>query len=107
MIEHVHGGREQHALIGLTGTPGQDLSEEGFSNAGITNDHDAGAVADELEIHEAEDAVLHLQTALVMIELEAVDGVADTEMREAKPPFDGAGITGFQFTIDERFQGRG
>jgi hypothetical protein len=61
----------------------------------------------ELEIHEAKDAVLHLQTAFVMIKLKVIDGVTDAQMGEAKPPFDGTGIANFQFTIDQRFQGGG
>lgn len=105
MIEHVHCGCKQYPLIGLAGTPGQDFGEEGFSDAGIADDHDTGAVANEVEIHEAKDAVFHLQTAFVMIELETVDGGACAEMGKAKPPFNRATIPGFEFTIDEGFQG--
>ena len=104
MIEHVHGGCEQYALIGLAGTPRQDLREERFANTGIANDDDAGAVADEVEIHQTKEAVLHLQTALVVIELETVDGMTDAQMREAKAPLNGTGVAGFEFAVDERFQ---
>src|SRR5262245_3944370 len=104
MIQHVHGGGEQDALIVLTGAPGQDLSQKSFSNAGITNDDDAGAIAEELEIHKTKDAILHLQTALVMIELEAIDGVADAKMSKTEPAFNGARIPGFQLTVNERLQ---
>lgn len=102
MIEHIHGGREQHTLIGLTCAPGKDLGEEGFADARITDDDDARAVSDEVEIHKTKDAVLHLQAAFVMIELETVNGMADAQMSEAKPSFNGADIPGVEFPIDKR-----
>jgi len=49
MIQHVHGGREQHALIGLAGAPGDDLGQEGFPSAGIADQNDAGSLGDEVE----------------------------------------------------------
>ena len=58
VIEHVHGGGEQHALIGLAGAPADDLGQEGFAHAGIADEHDAGALVEEVEIEQAQDAVL-------------------------------------------------
>jgi len=104
VIEHVHGGCEQHTLIGLTSTPRQDFREEGFPNTGIANDDNAGAVADKVEIHKAKDAILHLHTTLVVIELETVDGMTDAQMGEAKATLNGTSIPGFELAIDERFQ---
>ena len=43
VIEHVHGGGEQHALIGLTGAPTDDFRQEGFAGARIADDDDASA----------------------------------------------------------------
>ena len=37
MVEHVHGGGEQHALVGLAGAPADDFGEEGFAHAGIAD----------------------------------------------------------------------
>ena len=33
IVEHVHGGGEEHTLIGLTGTPADDLCQKGLSFA--------------------------------------------------------------------------
>src|SRR5262249_32810162 len=107
MIEHIHGGGEQHALIRLTSAACEDLGEECFSDARVADDNDAGAIADELQIQKAKKAVLHLQTALVMIELEAVDRVTNSKMGQSEAPLNASCIPGFQFTIDERFQGGG
>src|SRR5437867_4407258 len=72
MVEHVHGRREQHTLIGLAGAPGDDFGEKRFPDAGIADDDDVGAMVDEVEIHQVKDAALHLKTAFVMVELEAI-----------------------------------
>ena len=61
MVEHVHGGGEQHALIGLAGAPADDLGQKGFAHAGIADETHAGAVAEEVEIEQAKDAGLELQ----------------------------------------------
>jgi hypothetical protein len=47
-------------------------------------------------IQEVQDAVLQIQAALVMLELEAVDGVLSLQAGEAEAALDGAGIAGFQ-----------
>ena len=73
MIQHVHGGREQDALVGLTGLPGEDAGEEGLSNTGVTDQDDIGALRQERKIQQAKDAVLRLHTALVMVEVESVN----------------------------------
>jgi len=31
MVEHIHGGSEQRALVGLTGAPGDDLGQIGLA----------------------------------------------------------------------------
>jgi hypothetical protein len=32
VVEHIHGGGEEHALIGLTGAPGDDFRQKGFGS---------------------------------------------------------------------------
>ena len=50
VVQHVHGGGEQNALVGLARTPANDFSQEGLPDAGIADEHDAGALVDELQI---------------------------------------------------------
>jgi len=105
MVEHVHGGGEQHALVGLTGAPGDDLGQVGFAHAGIANETHAGAVAQEVEIEQAKDASLELESGLVMVKVEGVDGRLALQAREFEAAFDGMLVTGFEFAIEECFQG--
>jgi hypothetical protein len=37
VVEHIHGGGEEHTLIGLTGAPGNDFRQEGFADARIAD----------------------------------------------------------------------
>jgi len=56
MIQHVHGGSEQHTLIGLASAPGDDFGQIGLSYTRIADDTHAGAVAQEVEIKQPQDA---------------------------------------------------
>jgi len=56
MIQHVHRGGEQNALIRLAGFPSEDAGEECFSDAGIADQHEIGALSQEGEIEQPEDA---------------------------------------------------
>jgi hypothetical protein len=105
MVEHVHGGGEQHPLVGLTGAPADDLGQVGFAHAGIANETHAGAVAQEVEIEQAQDASLELVARLVMVEVEAVDGRLALQAGELEAAFDGALVTGFELAIEEGFEG--
>ena len=105
MVEHVHGGGEQHPLVGLTGTPGNDLGQVGLAHTGIADETHAGAVAQEVEIEQAQDASLELKARLVMVKVEAVDGRLALQARELEAAFDGTLVTGFEFAIEECFQG--
>jgi len=107
MVEHVHSGGEQDSLIGLTGAPANDLGEIGFAHPGVTNETDAGAVAQEVEIEQVKDASLELESGLVMVKVEAVDGRLALQAREFEATFDGALVAGFEFAIEECFQGLG
>ena len=44
---------------------------------------------------------------LVMVELEAIDGVLRLQARQLEAAFDGAAVAGFQFQIRQSFQGGG
>ena len=107
MVEHVHGGREQHPLIRLTGAPADDLGQVGFAHAGIANDAHAGAVAQEVEIEQTQDSSLELEARLVMVEVGAVDGRLALQAGELEAAFNGSLVTGFEFAIEECFQGLG
>ena len=106
MIEHIHGCREEHALVGLAGARADDLRQKRFADAGIADDDDIGAFLKKLQIHQAQDAAFHLRSAFVMVELEAIDGVARAETREAKTALDGAAVADFQFAVGKRFKRR-
>src|ERR1022692_2192445 len=99
MIQHVHGSGEQDALIRLAGTPADDLSQEGLPNAGIADEHDAGALVDELQIEQADDAVLRFHAAFVVLEVEAVDGVLGMKAGHAKTTIDSAAVARVEFEI--------
>ena len=66
--------------------------------------HDAGALLEELQIEQAHDAVLRLHAALVVFEVEAVDGVLGMQAGHAEASLDGAAVARVQFQIGERFQ---
>jgi hypothetical protein len=107
MVEHVHGGGEQHSLVRLAGTPTDDLGQVGLAHAGITDQTHAGAVMQEVEIKQAKDASLELESGLVMVEVEAVDGRLALQAGEFEAAFDGTLVTGLEFAIEECFQGLG
>ena len=90
MVEHVHGGGEQDALPGLAGAPADDLGQEGLAHAGIADEADVGALRDEVQIEQAQDAVFELEARLVMVELEAVDGMLGVQAGELEAALDGA-----------------
>ena len=107
MVEHVHGGSEEHALVGLTGAPGDDLGQVGFAYAGVTDETHAGAITQEVEIEQTKDAGLELEARLVMVKVEAVDGRLALQAREFEAAFDGTLVTSFELAIEECFQGLG
>jgi hypothetical protein len=61
-------------------------------------------MVDEVEIHELKDAALHLQTAFVMVELEAIDRATGADACRAETPLDSAGAASIQLHIHERLQ---
>jgi hypothetical protein len=105
VVQHVHDGGEEHTLIGLAGASTDHLGEERFSDTGITDEHDAGALVKELQIEQTDDPIFCLHPALVMFEEEAVDGVLSVQSLHAEAAFDGTAVPGVQFEIGERFQG--
>lgn len=107
MVEHIHGGREQHALVGLTGAPGDDLGQVGFAYAGIADETHAGAVMQEVEIEQTKDAGLELEARLVMVKGEGIDRRHAVQAGKLEAAFDGTLVTGLELAIDERFQGLG
>jgi hypothetical protein len=104
LVEHVHGGGEQEATVGLTYAPADNFREERFARARIADQDDVGALVEEVEIQEAEDARLVLLPRLVMLEQERVDGVLHMQAGEVEPPLHSAAIARFQFQVGEPFQ---
>ena len=104
MIEHVHGSGEQDTLVGLTGAPANDFRQKGLPDAGVADEHNAGALFEELQIEQAHDPILGIRTTLVVFEVEAVDGVLGMEARHPETSFDGSTVASFQFHVGESFQ---
>jgi hypothetical protein len=67
-------------------------------------DDDAGSLAKEVQIQHAQDAILHLHAALVVLEMKAVDGVLCVESRQTEAALDGSMIARIQFEIEQAFQ---
>ena len=105
VIEHVHGGGEQHALIGLAGAPADDFGEEGFAHAGIADKTHAGTFGEELQIEQSQNARLELHAALVMFEVKAVDGVLRCRRESRKRRSMERPLRASSSQVDERFQG--
>ena len=91
----------------MAGAPGDDFGQESFTDARIANDADVSAVVDEVEIQQAQNAVLQLEARLVMVELETVDGRLGVQAGELEAALHGALRAGFEFPIDQGFQGLG
>ena len=73
LIQHVHRGREQNALVGLAGFPSEDFGQEGLADAWVADQHDIGALAQEGEIEQAQNAILGLYAALVVVKVEGIN----------------------------------
>jgi hypothetical protein len=99
MIEHIHGRREQDADVCLASTPAEDLSQEGFPHTGVTDDHDVGALLQEVQLELAQDAVFRLLARFVMGEVELVEGRLSGKAREFEAALDGAAMASFQLQV--------
>ena len=103
VIQHVHGGGEQHALVGLTGTPADDFGQVGFAHSGIADDAHARALAHEVEIEQTQDAGFQLGARLVMVKVEAVDGRFRLQTRELEATFDRTLVAILELAIHQCF----
>jgi hypothetical protein len=54
MIEHIHGGSEQDAVITLAGTPADDFGQHGLAHTGIANEDEIRALEQEVQIQQLE-----------------------------------------------------
>ena len=99
MIQHVHGGGEENALIGLASTPGNDFCQKCFSDAGIANKDGAGSLGQELQIEQAQDPILQLHATLVMFEVKAVNRMLRGKARTTETALNGAPVARFQFHV--------
>ena len=107
MIQHIHGGGEEHALIGLTGAPGDDFGEEGFAHAGVAHQHKIGSLGEELQVEQAQDARLGLLACLMVLELKGVNARLRLQSRTFIATLDGALFAGLQLQIGQPFQSGG
>jgi hypothetical protein len=93
MIEHVHGSGEDDALIGLACLPSEDAAEEGLAHAGITDQHQVGALFQEGKVEQTKDAVFGLHAAFVVVEVEGADAGLRLQARALEATLDGAAVT--------------
>jgi len=105
VIEHIHGGGEQHALIGLTGAPSDEFSQKSLAHTGIADQHEIGAFVEERQIEQTQDARLGLLAALVMEEVKGIDAGLRLQTRAFEAAVDGALFASFQFHVGEPLQG--
>ena len=105
VIEHVHGGGEQDALICLAGAPGDQLRQECFAHAGISNEHDIGSFSQEREIEQTQQPWFSLHATLVVMEVEGVNAGLGLQPRAFETPLDSALRARFDFQVGEPFQG--
>jgi hypothetical protein len=80
------------------------LGQERLANTGISNEDDAGAFVQKLQVQQAGHAGLDFHSTLVMFEVEAIDGVARLQTGQAEAAFDGVVIAGFKLQVRQRFQ---
>ena len=92
MIQHVHGGRKEHALIRLTGAPADDLREKGLANTGIADKDRAGPVLKELQIEQAQNSGFLFRAALMVFEVKAVNRMPGMQTRQTEAAFDGTAV---------------
>jgi hypothetical protein len=105
MIQHVHGGGEDDALIGLACLPSEDAGEEGLAHTRIADQHQVGALFQEGKVEQTEDAILRLHAALVVVEVEGVDAGLRLQTRAPEAALDGAAVTRFQLHVGKQFEG--
>ena len=104
MIQHVHGGSEDYALIRLAGLPSKDAGEEGLAHAGVADQHQVGALSQEGKVEQTQDAVLGLHAAFVVVKVEGVDAGLRLQTRALEAALDGTAVARFQLHIGEQFE---
>ena len=104
MVKHVHGGSEQHALIGLARTPGDELRQECFPHTRIADKNDVGSLGEEREVEQTQEPRFGLHTAFMVMEVKGIDAGLGLEARASEAPFDGALRARFDFHVGEPFE---
>ena len=75
LIEHVHGGGEQHSLIAWQARQPMIFARNVLPTPGLPMIDRAGAFLEKVEVEQPQDTVFCISMAtLVMFEMEAVDG---------------------------------
>src|SRR5579863_658340 len=89
VIEHVHGGSEQHALIGLARPPGDELRQKCFPHTRISDEDDVGSLGEEREIEQTQEPRFGLYAAFMVMEVKGIDAGLGLKTRASEAPFDG------------------
>ena len=104
MIQHVHGGCKQDALVSLAGFPSDDAGEECFPHAGVSDEHKVRALAQEREIEQTKNTVLGLDAALLVVAVESIDAGLRLQTRGLEAAFYRTAVTGLQFHIGQQLE---
>jgi len=75
------------------------LARKVLSHAGIADKDCSISLGNELQIEQSQDTRLQIHAALVVFELEAVDGMLGVQARETEAALNGAAVAGFQLEI--------
>ena len=105
MVQHVHGGSEEGPHIRLAGSPAENLGKVCFARPRISDQDNVGAVLQEVEIEQPEDAAFALHPRFVVLKVKGVDAGLGVEAREVEAPLNGAAVAGLQFEISQAFEG--
>ena len=104
LIQHVHSGRKQHALIGLTRFPAEHFGQKRLADPRIPDQNQIRALAQERQIEQPQDAVLGLHATLMVMKVERVDAGLRLQARGLKAAFNRAALLRFQLDVGQPFE---
>src|SRR5438477_6572025 len=81
------------------------LARKVLPDARVADQHDVGALSQEGEIEQAQNAILGLYAAFVVVKVEGVDAGLRLQTRALEAALDGAALPRFQFQVGEPLDG--
>jgi hypothetical protein len=86
-------------------TPSDDFRQEGLAGSRIADENDAGAFVEKIEVQKPQNTGFDFHTALMVFEVEAVDGITHVQARHTEAPFNRPAVARFQLAVRQRFDG--